>query len=194
MTRNKEIFRTEITRRFKNSDLTIASDKNGKDFVISNSKGSSELIVRTEFQCTDPDDLMHLREPAPFYNAQAVLFFRFSFNDSVHPPDFIVFICENPILKRTDFLIFKAAVLKGFLAKVQIKPDKSGYNKLLLWIFRNDFVFVANNISGEGEWYLLGGLDNDIGSSDCMAKGSERDLSGYLNQWNAFDEFEALKK
>jgi hypothetical protein len=190
MRRNKEIFKTEITRRFKNSDLTISSDKNGKDFAISNSKVKSDFLVRTEFQCSDPDELMHLRYPAPFYNPQAVLFFKFTLNDSVYPPDFIVFMYENPVLKRTDFLIFKTSVLKECLAKVPIKPDKAGCNKLLLWVFRGDFIFVANNISGEGEWYLLGGLDNNNDPSCCMAKGNERDLSGYLNQWNAFAEFE----
>ena len=144
--------------------------------------------MRTQYA----DDLMHLKEPAPFYKAEAVLFFRFAINDSVYPPDIIVFIYENQVLKRTDFLIFKATTLKDCLGKVPVKLDKSGYYKLLLWIFPGDFVFVANNISGEGEWYLLGGLDNNIGSYDCMAKGSERDLSGYLNQWNVFDEVNGI--
>ena len=70
--------------------------------------------------------------------------------------------------------------------KVPVKPDKSSYYKLLLWIFPGDFVLVANNISGEGEWYLLGGLQSKNDPVSCQAKESERDLSSYFNRWDVF--------
>jgi hypothetical protein len=192
MTKNQELFKTEFTRRFRTTSLSISPTQNGKDFVISSNKVSKALLVRTEYPDVDTDDLMHLKEPAPFYHAESVLFFRFTMSDAVYQPDFMVFTYENQVLKRTDFLIFKTTALEACLGNIPIKPDMSGYYKLLLWIFPGDFVFVANNLSGEGEWYLLGGLEDNIGPSDCMANGSERDLSGYLNQWNAFNEFEAI--
>jgi hypothetical protein len=179
------LFITEFNKRFRNTGLDVSPVKNGKDFVISNEKVSKALLVRTEYPFDDKEQ-DYLRYPAPFYNAEAVVFFRFAVNDSVYPPDIIIFIYENQVLKRTDFLIFKATTLKECLGKIPVKPDKSGYYKLLLWIFPGDFVFVANNISGEGEWYLLGGLESKNDPASCMAKESERDLSGYLNRWDVF--------
>jgi len=181
----KNPFITEFNKKFRNTGLAVSPVKNGKDFVISNNEASKVLLVRTEYPFDDKEK-EYLRYPAPFYKAEAVLFFRFAVNNSVYPPDIIVFIYENQVLKRTDFLIFKAATLKECLGKVPVKPDKSGYYNLLLWIFPGDFVFVANNISGEGEWYLLGGLQSKNDPVDCMAKESERDLSGYLNRWEVF--------
>jgi hypothetical protein len=188
MSINKEIFKIEFSRRFKNTGLSVSMAENGKDLVLSGKKTLKALRIRTELPGVDADAFTHLREPAPFYNAEAVLFYKFTLYDSPYPPDYVVFIFENQVRKKTYFLIFKAVVLKECLEKVPVKPDKSGYFNLLLWIFRNDFVFVANNLSGEGEWYLLGGLDNDVGSSDCMAKGDERDWSEHMNRWNIFDE------
>jgi len=178
-----KIFETEFNIRFRNRGLKISSAASGNDFVISNDEGTKALLVRTVLPATDPDNLMHLHEPAPFYNAEAVLFFRFSISDSVYPPDHVVLIYENPALKRSDFLIFKTAGLEKRLGDMQIKPDRSGFYKLLLWIFPGDFIFAANDISGEGEWYLLGGLSSGGGADRTMAKGSERDFSAHLNRW-----------
>jgi hypothetical protein len=181
----KDLFITEFNKRFRNTGLAVSPVKNGKDFVISNEKVSKALLVRTEYPFDDKEK-EYLRYPAPFYRAEAVVFFRFAINDSVYPPDIIILIYENQVLKRTDFLIFKTVALKECLGKVPVKPDKSGYYNLLLWIFPGDFVFVANNISGEGEWYLLGGLQSKNDPDNCMAKETERDLSRYLNRWDVF--------
>lgn len=182
---DKNLFEKEFNKRFRNMGLAVSPVKNGKDFVISNNEGSKALLVRTEYPFDDKEQ-EYLRYPAPFYHAEAVLFFRFTMSDSVYPPDIIIFIYENQVLKRTDFLIFKAAALKECLGKIPVKPDKSGYYNLLLWIFPGDFVFVANNISGEGEWYLLGGLQSKNDPDSCLAKETERDLSQYLNRWDVF--------
>ncbi len=66
------------------------------------------------------------------------------------------------------------------MGEIPLRPGKGGFYNLLLWIFRDNFVFVASNLSGEGEWYLLGGLE---GGGDCIARGGERDFSAYLNNW-----------
>lgn len=182
---DKNLFEKEFNKRFRNKCLAVSPVKNGNDFVISNEKISKALLVRTEYPFDDKEE-EYLRYSALFYEAEAVLFFRFAISDSVYPPDIIVFIYENQVLKRTDFLIFKAATLKECLGKVPVKPDKSSYYKLLLWIFPGDFVLVANNISGEGEWYLLGGLQSKNDPVSCLAKESERDLSSYFNRWDVF--------
>jgi len=181
----KDPFITEFNKRFRRTGLSVSPVKNGKDFVISNNEASKVLLVRTEYPFNDKEK-EYLRYPAPFYKAEAVVFFRFALNNSVYPPDIIAFIYENQVLKRTDFLIFKAAALKECLGKVPVKPDRFGYYNLLLWIFPGDFVFVANNISGEGEWYLLGGLESKNDPVCFMAKESERDLSAHLNRWDVF--------
>jgi len=126
----KNPFITEFNKKFRNTGLAVSPVKNGKDFVISNNEASKVLLVRTEYPFDDKEK-EYLRYPAPFYKAEAVLFFRFAVNNSVYPPDIIVFIYENQVLKRTDFLIFKAATLKECLGKVPVKPDKSGYYNLL---------------------------------------------------------------
>jgi len=113
-------------------------------------------------------------------NAEAVAFFRFTIEDVVYPPDFFVFIYGNPVAGRTDFLILRRDELRARLEKIHLRADKLGYYNLLLWIFMNGFVFVASNLSGEGEWYLLGGLQD---GGDCIAKEGERDFSTYLNNW-----------
>jgi hypothetical protein len=176
-------FITEFNKRFRRTGLAVSPVKNRKDFVISNNEASKVLLVRTEYPHNDKKQ-KYKRYPPPFYNAEAVVLFLFKTDDSVYPPDFIFLIYENPVLKRTDFLIFKETVLKATLSKIPIKPSRSGFYKLLLWIFPGDFVFAANNISGEGEWYLLGGLQSKNDPVSCMAKESERDLSGYLNRWD----------
>ena len=112
-----------------------------------------------------------------------------------YPPDFIVFIYENPVLKRTDFLIFKAAVLKECLAKVPIKPDKSGYYKLLLWIFPGDFVFIGKQYFPAKE----NGICLVVWPMEAIVivawrKDTERDLSGYLNRWDYLRNLKVFKR
>jgi hypothetical protein len=179
---NSNIFEQEFNRRYKGTNLKLSRVGRGKEYVISNEEVSKVLLVRTEFSCLDEKMLMHERRPAPFLNAEAVVFFKFRIDDLVYPPEFIVFIYDYHVLGRTDFLIFRYEELKARLRAIQLRPDKGGYYNLLLWIFINGFVFVATNLSGEGEWYMLGGLQ---GGGDCMARGGERDFSTYLNNWRS---------
>jgi hypothetical protein len=180
---DKDIFQKEFMKRYKGTNLQISPAANGKDYIISNDAATKAFLVRTEFSCLDEKTHMHERKPAPFLNAEAVVFFRFTLAEVIYPPDFIVFIYENKVLGRNDFLILRYEELKSHLYKIPLRPVTGGYNNLLLWIFPNGFVFAANNLSGEGEWYLLGGLER---GGDCMARGGERDFSGYLNKWNNF--------
>jgi hypothetical protein len=179
---NRNIFEEEFNRRYKGTYLKLSQSGSGKEYVISNEEASEALLVRTEFSCLDGKTYMHERKPAPFLNAEAVVFFRFCLADVFYPPDFIVFIYGNPVLGRTDFLIFRYEELKARLQEIPLRPGKEGFYNLFLWIFMNGFVFVASNLSGEGEWYLLGGLE---GVGDCLARGGERDFSGYLNNWES---------
>jgi hypothetical protein len=180
---DKDIFQKEYSRRYYGTNLQISPAANGKDFIISNDAASKAFLVSIEFSCLDGKTHIHERKPAPFLNAEAVVFFRFSLADVVYPPDFIVLIYENPVFGRTDFLIFPREKFKAQIEEIPLRPGKGGFYNLLLWIFRDNFVFVASDLSGEGEWYLLGGLQS---GGDCMAKGGERDFSDYLNKWNNF--------
>jgi len=181
------IFKEEFVKHLRSSQLTISPVKEGNDFVVSNEASSKSLLVRTVCPTLDMKDLMHLMEPAPFYNAQVIVYYRFMIDDPVYTPDLFIFCYENSVLKRNDFLIFRTHELLSRLLKIGLKPSRSGYYKLLVWIFRGDFVFVANNISGESEWYLLGGLGRPgNGRENTMASDTERDLSRFLNRWGGF--------
>ena len=173
MARDKNIFEEEFNRRYKGTNLQISPAGSGKEYVISNEEASKAILVRTEFSCLDGKTHMHERKPAPFLNVEAVVFFRFAIHDIVYPPDFFVFIYGNPESGRTDYLILRRDELNARLEKIPIRPDRQGFYNLLLWIFMKGFVFVASNLSGEGEWYLLGGLE--VGG-DCIARGGERDF------------------
>jgi hypothetical protein len=180
---DKDIFQKEFTKRYKGTNLQISPARSGREYVISNEEASKALLLRTELSCLDEEKYMHERRPAPFLHVEAVVFFRFTLANTVYPPDFIVLIFENPVFGRTDFLIFPREELKTRIEEIPLRPGKGGFYNLLLWIFRDNFVFVASDLSGEGEWYLLGGLER---GGDCMARGGERDFSGYLNKWNNF--------
>jgi hypothetical protein len=178
-------FEGEFARRFRGSGLKISPVGNNKDYVISNDEASTALLVRTVFPFNDKVQ-KYVRYPAPFYNAEAVVLFRYKTDDSVYPPDVFTFIYKNQVLMKTDFLIFKTSELKECFKEIPLKPSRSGYYKMLLWIFPGDFVFMASNLSGEGEWYLLGGLNNGNDPSCSMGKDSKLDFSKYLNRWNIF--------
>ena len=187
------LFKAEFNRRYKSSDLTVYSAPNWKDYIITNESASKIMIVTMVYE--DYFDIrQHKRFPPPQYSAEAVILFRFRIDDSEFTPNVLSFIYENPVLKRTEFLNIRSTNIKEILQGISGKPWKARVYEIILWVFPDDFLFVANNLSGEGEWYLLGGLDNHNDNSCCMAKGSERDLSGYLNQWREIDEFVALKK
>ncbi len=100
------IFEVEFSRRYKGTNLHISPAGGGKDYIISNEEASKAHLVRTEFPCLDEKTFMHERKPAPFLNAEAVVFFRFTLADTIYPPDFMVLIYENPVSGSTDFLIF----------------------------------------------------------------------------------------
>ncbi len=181
----KSLFEKEFVKRMEGINLNIHPAKNRKDFIISNDEASKALLVRRIHPCDDKKQ-NYLRHPNPAYNAEAVLLFRFKTDGFVYPHDYFCFIWGNPVSGRTDSLIFKSADLNAFLAVISLKPTRSGYYRLLLWIFPGNFVFAANDLSGEGEWYLLGGLGRGNDPDRCMGKDTERDLSKYLNRWDQF--------
>jgi hypothetical protein len=179
----KSHFEVEFSKRFKGTNLKLSTVISRNDYIISNDEASKALLVRTIHPCDDKTQ-NYLRHPNPVYNAEAVLLFRFKTDGFVYPPDLYCFIWRNPVSGRTDYLIFKTTALKDCLARVGVKPSRSGYYRLLLWIFPGDFLFAANDLSGEGEWYLLGGLSKRNDPDRCMGKDTERDFSKYLNRWD----------
>ena len=83
MPRVKDIFEEEFNRRYKGTNLQISQAGSGKEYVISNEEASKALLVRTEFSCLDEETHMHARKPAPYLNAEAVGFFRFTLADII---------------------------------------------------------------------------------------------------------------
>jgi len=164
---DKDIFEEDFNRRYKVTSLQISPAGSSKEYVISNEEVTKALVVRTEFSCLDEKTQMYERKPAPFLNVEAVVFFKFTLADIIYPPDFIVLIYDNTASRAADFLIFRTEELKSRLEKIPLRLEKGGYYNLLLWIFRDNFVFVASNLPGKGGWYMPGGLD---GGGDCMAR------------------------
>ena len=141
----KDIFQIEFNKRFKSTNLKISSTANGIDHFILNAAMSKTVLLRPAYP--DYNYMMtHWKSPAPFLNGEAVLWFLFKTDDSVYPPDYMSLIYENPVLNRTDFLIVKTDKLKERLHKISGKPGKSPIYKMLLWIFRGDFLYVATNL------------------------------------------------
>jgi hypothetical protein len=183
MDKDNAQFESEFKKRLGRTSFKLLTTKNGNDYIISNDEASKALLVRAIHPCDDKKQ-NYLRHPNPAYNAEAVLIFRFKTDGFVYPHDFYSFIWRNPISGRTDSLIFKTTDIKDCLARVGVRSTRSGYYRLLLWIFPGNFIFAANDLSGEGEWYLLGGVSKGNDPERCMGKDTERDFSRYLNRWD----------
>ena len=163
------LFEAEFNRRYKSSETTITRAPNWKDYIISDASASKIMIVTMVYE--DYSDIhQHKRFPPPHYNAEAAVLFRFRIDDSEFTPNVLSFAYDNPVLKRTELMNIRSTEIREILHRTSGKPGKAQVYEIILWVFPGNFLFLANNLSGEGEWYLLGGLDNHNDSSCCMAK------------------------
>jgi hypothetical protein len=169
-------FENEFRKRFKDPSLKIIHTSNEKDFVICNEKTSKAILVRTiePIPEAEPRDY---RLPDPQLDAEVVECYRFRIGDSVYPPDTYVFIYNNLFTGTKNFLMFTEDELIKRLKALKENPDESQFCHLLIWVLPENYVFAANNMSTDEEWYLMGS-----GSSQHF----ERDLSGFLNRWDIF--------
>lgn len=175
----KCVFESEFSNRFGRNGFKITPFGDVGDFLISKRKIPGTLFVRTLFPVEkEASDI--IRCPSPEYNVEAVLYFSLIIGNADYVQDYIILIYENPVQKRTDFLIIKTVELLNRLRKMSEISYSSDIYTLLIWIFPGDFVFAATDLSGEGEWYLLG---------SGLAKGSERDFSEFLNCWDEFKNY-----
>lgn len=166
-------FEVDFRKRFEDYDHSISPGESNGDFTITFKETSKIIFVRTEL----PEVREYIKEPAPFYNARAAEIFRFSLNDPSVIPDYYAFIFRNNLTGKNEYLIIETAELLARLAKIPEKPDRNGYYELLMWALPDDGIFIANSVSAEGEWYLLG---------SGLWKGGDWDFSGYLNRWDPF--------
>lgn len=171
---DQDIYCVELFDRCKKHKLEVKSTNRDNDYVITNNHIPRSSLVRV----INPDKrslAIYGRKPHSSHKCEVSVHYNFNSEDLVYPPDIMVFAWRNQVMMRTDFLIIKREEL---IKKLRLISGESGQNpesKLLLWVFPNDFVFVASHLSGEGEWYLLG---------SGLARNGDRDFSQYINRWD----------
>lgn len=172
----KNEFEYEFRNRFKSTSLKIIPTADEKDFVICNEKTSKAILVRTiePIPEAEPGDY---RLPDPQLDAEVVECYRFRIGDSVYPPDTYIFFYNNLFTVSKNFLMFTRDELIERLNALKESPDELQFYHLLIWVLPENYVFAANNMSTDEEWYLMG--------SGCHQH-FERDLSGFLDRWEIF--------
>jgi len=171
--RENSIYIRELYVKCTQKNIEIRECIRENDYVVVNEKHSQAFLLRMVY----PDQkslAIYGRLPSPSHNCEVSAHYSFTADDPIYPPDYMGFAWRNQVKLTTDFLFIKTEELKVRLELISGESGVAPTSKVLLWIFPDDFVFVASDLSGEGEWFLLG---------SGLARNGDRDFSKYLNRW-----------
>lgn len=173
---NNKLHKTAFFKHLKEHDLNVYFHRNDQYILI---KGEdSSRIVSVKLICsTQINPVVH-----GSHNDNEIAgigHFKFTIPKWEDHFNFYVLAFVNATKTDSEFVIVSDEVLRSRLTKLNRIPASGEKAELTLWLMPDRCVYDCTNISIEGEWYYL-----SKGIGGRMADNTERDYSGYLNDWN----------
>jgi hypothetical protein len=176
----KKVYRTIFLEALRQNGLTVYFNKNNF-FILIKGNDSSRIVAIEFVTSTRVKQEIH---SSPNGNIlSGIGRFKFTIPKWENKINFYVFAFLNTPNREIEYVIVSDEVLRARLKNRNHFPEKGEKAELTLWMMQDKKVYDTEDLSIEGEWYLL-----SPGSGGRMADGTDMDYTEYLNNLKSLND------